>query len=219
MVLFLYVFLFDVTFLIVSFSTTLIKKGKTMSGARLIIGLPIAAAVTVGLFVMMSNVLQDGDELPPTIDYQDITINAKVPPPNGPKDPPTIDISTLPDAPEPIITTRNEPTDRPRPIKSEPPAPPKGPTGFTPGGTGNYIPIHRVEPNYPNNCLSRGLEGSVIVEFDLTPEGGVMNPRIFSSSNRCFNRAVINAVTRWRYSAPGSIIRNIRTTLTFNLGQ
>ncbi len=61
-------------------------------------------------------------------------------------------------------------------------------------------PIVRPPPQYPTQCQGRAnaLE-TVVVEFDVTPQGTVNNPRVVSSSNACFNRAAMQSVARWRY--------------------
>jgi periplasmic protein TonB len=61
-------------------------------------------------------------------------------------------------------------------------------------------PLVRVPPQYPGQCqrAARALE-TVVVEFDVTPEGTVVNPRVIDSTNSCFNRAAMRAVERWRY--------------------
>ena len=71
-------------------------------------------------------------------------------------------------------------------------------TGFNPDRDAQ--PLVRIPPQYPTQCLraARELE-TVVVEFDVTPEGSVVNPRVLDSSNACFNRAAMRAVQRWRY--------------------
>lgn len=71
-------------------------------------------------------------------------------------------------------------------------------TGFNPDRDAQ--PLVRVPPQYPGQCqrTARALE-TVVLEFDVTPEGTVVNPRVIDSSNSCFNRAAMRAVERWRY--------------------
>ncbi len=71
-------------------------------------------------------------------------------------------------------------------------------TGFNPDRDAQ--PLVRIPPQYPGRChaAARPLE-TVVVEFDVTPEGTVINPRVVSTTNSCFNRAAISAVERWRY--------------------
>jgi len=41
---------------------------------------------------------------------------------------------------------------------------------------GEYLPIVKVQPQYPRRALSRGLAGYVIVEFTVTAQGTVKDP-------------------------------------------
>ena len=71
-------------------------------------------------------------------------------------------------------------------------------TGFNPDRDAQ--PLVRIPPQYPGRCqrTARPVE-TVVVEFDVTPEGTVINPRVVNSSNACFNPAAMRAVERWRY--------------------
>lgn len=69
---------------------------------------------------------------------------------------------------------------------------------IAPGGAGS--PIIRGAPPYPEACASKGIEGVVLVQFDVTAEGNVANIQVISSPNPCFNRAVIRAVSGWKYA-------------------
>ena len=71
-------------------------------------------------------------------------------------------------------------------------------TGFNPDRDAQ--PLVRIPPQYPSQCQGRArATESVTVEFDVTPEGTVVNPRVVDSTNTCFNRAAMRAVERWRY--------------------
>ncbi|MBS3743322.1 MAG: energy transducer TonB [Wenzhouxiangellaceae bacterium] len=94
-------------------------------------------------------------------------------------------------------------------------------TGFNPDRDAQ--PLVRIPPQYPQRCMARAdtLE-SVSVEFDVTPEGTVVNPRVLNSTNSCFNRAAMRAVERWRYNP--KIVEgvaeprlNVRTVIDFEL--
>jgi len=72
-------------------------------------------------------------------------------------------------------------------------------TGFNPDRDAQ--PLVRIPPQYPQRCMSRAAaRESVVVEFDVTPEGTVVNTRVLESTNSCFNRAARRAVERWRYN-------------------
>lgn len=71
-------------------------------------------------------------------------------------------------------------------------------SGFNPDRDAQ--PLVRIPPQYPQRCQrsASGLE-TVVVEFNVTPEGNVVDPRVLNTTNACFNRAAMRAVTRWRY--------------------
>jgi protein TonB len=96
-------------------------------------------------------------------------------------------------------------------------------TGFNPDRDAQ--PLVRIPPQYPQRCMTRAADReAVTVEFDVTPEGNVVNPRVINASNSCFNRAAMRAVERWRYNP--KIVDNVaeprlgvRTTIEFQLGE
>ena len=63
-----------------------------------------------------------------------------------------------------------------------------------------YALLVKVPPTYPRVAQMRGLEGIVVVEFDLTGKGEVVNPRIIESQNGdVFNSSALTAVQNLRY--------------------
>ena len=46
---------------------------------------------------------------------------------------------------------------------------------------GEYLPIVKVQPQYPRRALSRGMSGWVIVEFTVTAQGTVADPFVVSN--------------------------------------
>jgi periplasmic protein TonB len=64
---------------------------------------------------------------------------------------------------------------------------------------GDYMPIVQVAPQYPRRAADLGLEGFVILEFTVTREGTVRDPRVLQSSHELFDRSAIDAVLRFRY--------------------
>jgi len=116
---------------------------------------------------------------------------------------------------EPVDKTIKElPPIAPRPrndhgdetVISLPPTAPPTP-GYRHDGTvfrvndGPLVAIVRVQPVYPPAAEARGLEGWVLVEFDVRPDGGVANAFVVDSSNRTFEKAALDAVYRFRFKA------------------
>ncbi len=60
--------------------------------------------------------------------------------------------------------------------------------------------VKRIEPRYPNRARMRGYTDTVQIEFTVTDTGEVGDIRIVSDqSRRVFERAVVDAVSKWRY--------------------
>lgn len=184
---------------------------------RWLIGMPAAALVTAALFFMMAEMIRNKHvDYPEPTAKPDLQITAELKPePRGPVKPVR---PVLPkDPPEPIIneTTRGElPThtvDLPEPGHVD-----VGPgNGAMPTGGASI----KVTPPYPENCRSKGVEGLVVVEFDVTPEGNVANVRVTHSPDRCFDRPIRNAVSKWKYppaSTNGRAAMRYGVVETFN---
>lgn len=80
-------------------------------------------------------------------------------------------------------------------------------TGLTRGGGAamgvdrDVTPLIRVDPVYPPSLEGRGIEGSVRVQFDVTPAGTVRNVIVVASEPRgAFDEAALEAIARWRYN-------------------
>jgi TonB family protein len=69
---------------------------------------------------------------------------------------------------------------------------------------------------YPFKAARCGLEGTVMVRFEVDPEGGVVNPVIVSSTHRIFNRAVLEAAQRMQCGASSAGSR-IEISVDFRL--
>ncbi len=62
-------------------------------------------------------------------------------------------------------------------------------------------PLVRVNPDYPQRALARGIEGWVEVQFTIDETGAVTDPAVVASSPQdVFDKSTINAVSRWRYN-------------------
>lgn len=80
---------------------------------------------------------------------------------------------------------------------------------------GEYLPIVKVQPQYPRRALSRGMTGWVIVEFTVTEQGLVADPVVvsncgwiknarnegecFDSPNSVFDSAATKAALKFKY--------------------
>ena len=61
------------------------------------------------------------------------------------------------------------------------------------------LPLVRVEPQYPPQAQRRGLEGWVHVRFTITTAGSIKNASVVKSSHGVFERAALQAVSKWKY--------------------
>lgn len=168
--------------------------------------LPLAAGVTVGLFLMMRALIDIGpvtfEEAAPDLQ---IEMNLEVPdaearggremPEPEPIDPPPAVRPSPVDPAVPDQTASMENYDVPA---IEPPRVTNttGPIRLD----GNPTPVVRINPVYPDNLAMRGIEGQCDMIFDILPNGTTTNVRVLSCSNRGFERASIRAIERWRYN-------------------
>jgi protein TonB len=128
--------------------------------------------------------------------------------------------------PEPEVIRPKPPPEKPPPPDEPPPEPPPpqlenlDPTaetiavssvnvdtgidmdtgGFQLANDGEYLPIVKVRPIYPNSALSRGIEGYVIVEFTVTRQGTTRDVVIVEAKPpNVFDRAAIQAAQKFKY--------------------
>lgn len=84
---------------------------------------------------------------------------------------------------------------------------------------GQATPTRRVPPSYPRRAQRRGLEGHVVVEFLIRPDGEVKagSVRVVEARpRRVFDEAATRAVADWRFEADGRL-RRARQRLEFQL--
>lgn len=65
---------------------------------------------------------------------------------------------------------------------------------------GDYLPIVRVQPQYPRRAAERGIEGYTIVELTVTAAGTVEDARVIEADPEgIFDRASIRAAEKFKY--------------------
>ena len=64
---------------------------------------------------------------------------------------------------------------------------------------GPLVAVWRVKPVYPAKAATLGLEGHVIVRFDVLADGSVANAAVVESSHKLFNPAAIKAAEKSRF--------------------
>ena len=184
---------------------TLPKGGNYV---RMVIGVIFALAVTAALFWTMQYLIETTEgELNEgaaghLVDFvrlkRDESIQRrqlkpeKPPPPEAPPpQPPTPQLDNLnPNAEKIAISAAPVETD----IEMS--------GGFSLGvGEGDYLPIVKVAPIYPQRALSRGIEGYCVVQYTVTRQGTIRDPFVIEDqcTSTLFHRASIQAALKFKY--------------------
>jgi protein TonB len=74
--------------------------------------------------------------------------------------------------------------------------------GFSLGiGEGDYLPIVKVAPMYPQRALSRGIEGYCVVQYTVTRQGTIRDPFVIEDqcTNSMFHRPSLQAALKFKY--------------------
>jgi protein TonB len=181
---------------------------KSGNAIRLAIGVILGLAVTAALFWTMQYLIETADrELNEgssgnLVDFvrlkRDESIQRrqlkpkKPPPPDAPPpQPPTPQLDNLdPNAEKIAISAAPVETD----IEMT--------GGFSLGvGEGDYLPIVKVAPIYPQRALSRGVEGYCVVQYTVTRQGTIRDPFVVEDqcTSSLFHRASVQAALKFKY--------------------
>ena len=185
-----------------------LSQNQTGGLIRTLIGVILAIAVTLSLFWVMQYLIATADRSlnedgqTSALDFvrvkrdesiQRRQLKPKKPPPPeaAPPQPPTPKMDDLnPNAEKIAISAVPVETD----IEMT--------GGFSLGvGEGDYLPIVKVAPIYPNRALTRGVEGFCVVQYTVTNLGTTKDPVVVESqcSSSLFHRASINAALKFKY--------------------
>ncbi len=170
---------------------------------RLVLGLPVAAVITVGLFLLMRYLIlvefQEQDEtdttrIEITRDIRDESTRVKDRKPDRPVE------ENLPPPPPPPTNLPQDMTELDASVAGINPDFGTDVTmaGLQAAADTTAIPLVRVV-NFPDSCASRGLSGWVQLEFNLTAGGLVQDPKIVGSSSSCFERSAMRDIKKWKY--------------------
>jgi len=184
---------------------TLRKSGHY---SRMLLGAALAVFVTLALFWTMSYLIEstnsalDESGISNIVDFvrlkKDETVERrqikpeKPPPPEAPPpQPPTPQLDSLnPNAEKIAISAVPVETD----IEMS--------GGFNLGvGEGDYLPIVKVAPIYPQRALSRGIEGFCVVQYTVTRQGTTENPFVVEDqcTSSLFHSASVQAALKFKY--------------------
>lgn len=82
----------------------------------------------------------------------------------------------------------------------------------------NVHPIHRIEPKYPIEAAKKGIEGSVVLKYDIQGDGNVTNVEVVNGKPAyVFDKTAITALKQWRYKATGKTTKNLLVQLDYLL--
>ncbi|WP_417690999.1 energy transducer TonB [Pseudidiomarina sp.] len=175
---------------------------------RFLAALAVAAIVTLGLFYLMQSFITGGE-------------GAMSEPPKGS----VLDFVRV--KPEEVVQEKERKPQRPPEPEQPPedlPQPQMDSSEMTPGegnydfsavaqadtglsggmnldtSDGEYLPIVKVQAAYPRRALQRGIEGYVVVEFTVTKQGTVRDPRVVEAEPaQIFDQAALDAVVKFKY--------------------
>ena len=186
----------------------ILTVNKTGNSIRLVFGIALGVVVTAALFWFMQYLIETADrELNEgasghLVDFvrlkRDESIQRrqlkpkKPPPPDAPPpQPPTPQLDSLdPNAEKIAISAAPVETD----IEMS--------GGFSLGvGEGDYLPIVKVAPIYPQRALSRSIEGYCVVQYTVTKNGTIRDPFVVEDqcTSSLFHRASIQASLKFKY--------------------
>ena len=77
-------------------------------------------------------------------------------------------------------------------------------------------PTMRVEPLYPIQAAEQKIEGYVIAEFDIKPDGSVENVKIIKAvPENVFEKESVRALQQWAYSPSAAGMKKANVQLDF----
>lgn len=74
--------------------------------------------------------------------------------------------------------------------------------GFSLGvGEGDYLPIVKVAPIYPQRALMRGIEGYCVVQYTVTRQGTIRDPFVIEDqcTSTLFHKPSLEAALKFKY--------------------
>ncbi len=183
-----------------------VPKGGNI--VRLVFGIALGLVVTAGLFWTMQYLIETADrelneggttnlvdfvrlKRDESIQRRQLKPEKPPPPDTPPPQPPTPQLDNLnPSAEKIAISAAPVETD----IEMS--------GGFSLGvGEGDYLPIVKVAPIYPQRALSRGVQGYCVVQYTVTKQGTIRDPFVIEDqcTSSLFHRASIQAALKFKY--------------------
>lgn len=83
---------------------------------------------------------------------------------------------------------------------------------------GYRVPVYIPELDYPREIRQRGIEGTVVVQFDVDEHGRVLDPVVISTTmNGLTNEHAKNYMLKWRFEAAETVKRSQKQRVTYDL--
>lgn len=185
-----------------------LSQGQAGNVIRLVIGLVMSLAVTLSLFWLMQYLIETADRTlnddgagnlvdfvrvkrDEAIERRQLKPKKPPQPEKAPPQPPTPQLDNL-NANAKKIAISAVPVETDIEMTG----------GFSLGvGEGDYLPIVKVAPIYPNRALTRGIEGYCVVMYTVTRQGTTRDPVVIEDqcSSSLFHRASLNAALKFKY--------------------
>jgi protein TonB len=186
-----------------------LAQNQAANITRLVIGLVLGLAITLSLFWVMQYLIATADRTlnedsaGSLVDFVRVKRDESVkqrqlkpkkpPPPDAPPpQPPTPQLESL-NANAEKIAISDVPVETDIEMTGG---------GFSLGvGEGDYLPIVKVAPIYPNRALTRGIEGYCVVQYTVTRQGTVKDPVVIEDqcTSSLFYSASLNAALKFKY--------------------
>ena len=86
-----------------------------------------------------------------------------------------------------------------------------------------YLPIVKANPKYPRKAQTRGIEGYVILEYQVDQSGRAIDPKVIEAKPRgTFDKAAIEAAKLYRYlpeikDGQPVAVSGVKTRITFKM--
>ena len=183
--------------------------GKTGSIFRVVAGIVVGLVITLMLFWAMPYMIETTDRQldkagsinlvdfvrlrrDETIHRRELKPEKPLPPQSPPPLPSTPQFESLNPTAETVAVSAT-PAETDIEISS---------AGFSLGiSGGDYLPIVKVAPIYPQRALSRGIEGYCVVQYTVTRHGTIRDPFVIEDqcTNSIFHRPSLQAALKFKY--------------------
>jgi protein TonB len=185
-----------------------LATGPGSGAPRLLLGLVLGFGITLFLFWLMQYMIETADrtldestrgslvdfvrvQRDESIERRQVKPKKPPPPADAPPQPPTPQLDNLDPTAEKIAIAEV-------PVETEI----EMSGGFSLGvGEGDYLPIVKVAPIYPQRALSRGIQGYCVVQYTVTRQGTIRDPFVIEDqcTSSLFHRSSIQAALKFKY--------------------